>query len=140
LTLAAVYAPVAFAPGRTGRLFLEFALTLASAVLVSGFVALTLTPMMCTKLLQEHERRGRIYNFLERLFQGMADGYRRLLAATLKVRPLIVVIAIAVAGASGVLVMTLKSELAPIEDRGVVRAYGTGPEGATIDYTLRYSA
>src|SRR5690606_11170999 len=65
LTLAAVYAPVAFAPGRTGTLFAEFALTLAGAVLVSGFVALTLSPMMCSRLLREHEAHGRIYNFLE---------------------------------------------------------------------------
>ena len=81
LTLAAVYAPVAFAPGRTGRLFLEFALTLASAVLVSGFVALTLTPMMCSKLLKPHEKHGRIYNLLERFFVGMGNGYDRLLKA-----------------------------------------------------------
>jgi hypothetical protein len=70
LTLVAVYAPMAFATGRTGKLFIEFALTLAGAVLVSGFVALTLTPMMCAKLLREHEEHGRLYNLLERFFQG----------------------------------------------------------------------
>jgi multidrug efflux pump len=139
LTLAAVYAPVAFAPGRVGRLFLEFALTLAGAVIVSGFVALTLTPMMCSKLLRPHETHGRLYNALERFFDGMANGYRATLRATLRARPLIVLIGLAVAGASGFLFTTLKSELAPIEDRGVLRVMGTAPEGATIDYTSRYS-
>jgi multidrug efflux pump len=139
LTLAAVYAPVAFAPGRTGRLFLEFALTLAGAVLVSGFVALTLTPMMCSKLVKGHERHGRLYNMLERLFEGMAGGYRRLLRLSLRARPLVVVAGLAVAAASALLFVNMKSELAPIEDRGVIRAFGTAPEGATIDYTARYA-
>ncbi|WP_029007493.1 efflux RND transporter permease subunit [Azospirillum halopraeferens] len=139
LTLVAVYAPVAFASGRVGRLFLEFALTLAGAVLVSGIVALTLTPMMCSKLLKPHERHGRVYNALERMFDGMAGGYRAALRASLRVRPLIVLVALGVAGGGGLLLTMLKSELSPVEDRGVVRAFGTGPEGATIDYTFRYS-
>ncbi|WP_207486098.1 efflux RND transporter permease subunit [Arenibaculum pallidiluteum] len=139
LTLAAVYAPVAFAPGRTGRLFLEFALTLAGSVLVSGFVALTLTPMMCAKLIKSHEHHGRLYNALERLFNGLASGYRALLGWTLRVRFLVVFVGLGVAGASAVLFTHMKSELAPIEDRGVIRTFGTAPEGATIDYTARYA-
>ena len=138
LTLAAVYAPVAFAPGRTGRLFLEFALTLASAVLVSGFVALTLTPMMCSKLLKPHEKHGRIYNALERFFVGMGNGYDRLLKASLRARPLVVALALVVAGGSVVLFLSLKSETAPVEDRGVIMGMGVAPEGSTIDYTARY--
>ncbi len=70
LTLVAVYAPMAFSTGRTGKLFIEFALTLAGAVLVSGFVALTLTPMMCAKLLRHQEKHGRLYNWLERGFEA----------------------------------------------------------------------
>jgi multidrug efflux pump len=139
LTLAAVYTPVAFAPGRIGRLFLEFALTLAGAVLVSGFVALTLTPMMCSRLLRHQSSHGRVYNALERFFEGMNGAYRRCLGFTLRVRPVIVLAALAVAGASGVLFTPLKSELSPVEDRGVVRAMGSAPEGATIDYTARYA-
>ena len=77
LTLAAVYAPIAFAPGRTGRLFLEFALTLAGAVIVSGFVALTLTPMMCSKLLKHNPNPGRIFTAIERGFTAFENGYRR---------------------------------------------------------------
>jgi multidrug efflux pump len=76
LTLAAVYAPIAMTPGRTGRLFIEFALALAGAVLVSGFVALTLTPMMCSKLLRGHEKHGAIYNAIEWFLRGMIRGYR----------------------------------------------------------------
>ncbi|EWY42205.1 acriflavin resistance protein [Skermanella stibiiresistens SB22] len=138
LTLAAVYAPVAFAPGRTGRLFLEFALTLAGAVLVSGFVALTLTPMMCSKLLKGHESHGRFYNSLERFFVAMGNGYDRVLRASLRARPLIVLLAVGVAGASVVLFLSLKSETAPVEDRGLIQAIGVAPEGSTIDFTARY--
>src|SRR5690606_22975722 len=70
LTLVAVYAPMAFSTGRTGKLFIEFALTLAGAVLVSGFVALTLTPMMCAKLLRHHDKHSWLYNLLERGFDA----------------------------------------------------------------------
>jgi len=138
LTLAAVYAPVAFTAGRTGRLFSEFALTLAAAVLVSGFVALTLTPMMCSKLLRHGERHGRVYLALERFLNGVASVYRRSLAGALAVRPVIVLLGLAVAGSSVVLFYSLRSELAPLEDRGVIFTRGTAPEGATIDFTSRY--
>ncbi|MGZ8409193.1 MAG: efflux RND transporter permease subunit [Hyphomicrobium sp.] len=140
LTLAAVYAPIAFAPGKTGKLFLEFALTLAGAVIVSGWVALTLTPMMCAKLLRHQPQPGRVYLILERAFVAFENGYRSALKSALKMRPLILVLAAGVAGLSGVLFMTLKSELAPLEDRGVIRVRGTGPEGATVSYTARYAA
>ena len=138
LTLAAVYAPVAFAPGRTGKLFAEFALTLAGAVLVSGLVALTLSPMMCSVLLRNHEKHGKIYNAFERFFNSMNNGYRRLLIASLKVRPLIILMVLAVAGSCYFLLTNLKSELAPIEDRGVIFTAGTAPEGSTIDFTGQY--
>jgi multidrug efflux pump len=139
LTLAAVYAPVAFAPGRTGTLFAEFALTLAGAVLVSGGVALTLTPMMCSRLLRAHESHGRLYNFLERGIVALNRGYRRALVATLQVRPLVVLVALAVAGSSYFLLSGLKKELAPIEDRGVLFTAGNAPEGSTVDFTSRYA-
>lgn len=140
LTLVAVYAPIAFAPGKTGKLFSEFALTLAGAVVVSGWVALTLTPMMCAKLLRHEAHPGRVYLALERAFVAVENGYRSSLAAALKIRPLILLLAIAVAALSGVLFTALKSELAPLEDRGVIRVRGTGPEGATVSYTARYAA
>jgi multidrug efflux pump len=140
LTLAAVYAPIAFAPGKTGKLFLEFALTLAGAVIVSGWVALTLTPMMCAKLLRHQPQPGRVYLFLERAFVAFENGYRSALVSALSMRPFILILAAGVAGLSGVLFMTLKSELAPLEDRGVIRVRGSGPEGATVSYTARYAA
>src|SRR5262245_59530203 len=90
LTLASVYAPVAFMTGRTGKLFIEFALTLAGAVLVSGFVALTLSPMMCSKLLRKTERHGRLYNWIEAGIVGMTSGYRRALGRALGDRALVV--------------------------------------------------
>ncbi|KZD12585.1 efflux RND transporter permease subunit [Oceanibaculum pacificum] len=139
LTLAAVYAPVAFSEGRTGRLFIEFALALAGAVMVSGFVALTLTPMMCSKLLKGHESHGRLYNLLESAFNGMANGYRRLLLGSLKVRFLVVLIGIGVGGCSYLLFTNLKSELSPIEDRSTINVFSSAPEGSTLDFTDRYA-
>ncbi|WGD28386.1 efflux RND transporter permease subunit [Ancylobacter sp. WKF20] len=139
LTLAAVYAPVAFASGRTGRLFLEFALTLAGAVLISGFVALSLTPMMCSRLLRHEAKPGRVSAFIERGLSGLENGYRRWLTATLKVRPLVLLVALLVGASSGVLLYVLPSELSPVEDRGIVRVTGSGPEGSTLGYTTRYT-
>ncbi|MGQ0672621.1 MAG: efflux RND transporter permease subunit [Hyphomicrobium sp.] len=140
LTLAAVYAPIAFAPGKTGRLFLEFALTLAGAVIVSGFVALTLTPMMSSRLLRHESNPGRVFSALERAFTATENGYRRLLRGTMKARPLVLLVALGVAGVGALLFTTLKSELSPLEDRGVIRLRGSGPEGATLAYSARYTA
>jgi multidrug efflux pump len=140
LTLAAVYAPIAFAPGKTGRLFLEFALTLAGAVIISGFVALTLTPMMCSRLLRHETKPGRIFLLIERFLTGLENGYRRALSIALANRPVILLLATVVAGSCVYFFVNLKSELAPVEDRGVIRVRGTGPEGATLAYTSRYSA
>jgi multidrug efflux pump len=139
LTLAAVYAPIAFAPGRVGRLFLEFALTLAGAVLVSGFVALTLTPMMCSKILRHNPSPGRLFRFVEGAFEGVENGYRRMLGGSLRIAWLIIVAALAIAASSAFFFLNLKSELAPVEDRGLVQVRGNSPEGSTIGYTSRYS-
>ncbi|MEZ5629065.1 MAG: efflux RND transporter permease subunit, partial [Rhodocyclaceae bacterium] len=139
LTLAAVYAPVAFMTGRTGKLFIEFALTLAGAVIVSGFVALSLSPMMCSKLLKHETGHGRVYNAIEAVLGGMTHGYRRILAGALKARWLVLLVFALVVGASAWLLDTLKSELSPVEDRGFIIGVFSGPEGATIDYMDRYT-
>jgi multidrug efflux pump len=139
LTLSAVYAPVAFASGRTGRLFLEFALTLAGAVLVSGFVALTLTPMMCSRLLRHTERHGRFFTALENFFTGLDKRYRRGVTRALRMRPLMLAGTALVAAAAGIFFFLLPSELAPTEDRGVIMVRGSAPEGATLAYTDRYA-
>src|SRR5687768_3995000 len=138
LTLAAVYAPVAFTPGRTGRLFMEFALTLAGAVLISGFVALSLTPMMCAKLLKHEAKHGRLFTAIENLIRGLERGYRRALRQSLRIRPLVLLGALAVAGVGGYYFTLLKAELSPVEDRGVIQVSGTAPEGSTLAYTRRY--
>jgi multidrug efflux pump len=139
LTLAAVYAPVAFTTGRTGRLFIEFALTLAGAVLVSGFIALTLTPMMCARLLRHDPSPGRLVRAIDAVLDGLTRGYARLLRWTLSVRWLVVLLGLAVAGASVVLWNGMKRELAPIEDRATIVAIFNGPDGASMDYTDRYA-
>jgi multidrug efflux pump len=135
LTLASVFAPLAFATGRTGRLFIEFALTLAGAVIVSGFVALTLSPMMCSLLLRHQERHSWLYNTIERGLTAMTQGYRRTLTAALHNRWLIVALWAGIAVLGGVFFMLLKSELAPTEDRGVVFGIVTAPQGSTPQYT-----
>ena len=139
ITLAAVYAPVAFMTGRTGKLFTEFALTLAGAVIVSGFVALTLSPMMCSVMLRHAARHGRLYNLVERFFDGMTQGYRALLGLALKARWLVMLVFVGVAGASWSLLGLLKTELSPVEDRGFIIGVFSGPEGATLDFMDRYA-
>ncbi len=138
ITLAAVYAPVAFQTGRTGRLFIEFALTLAGSVIVSGFVALTLSPMMCSKMLKHEAKPNLFYRAGERVLAGMNNGYRRLLGWTFSARPLVVVVGLVAAGAAGWLFTKIPSELAPSEDRGFVSNIGFAPEGSTIDFTMAY--
>jgi len=139
ITLAAVFAPLAFSTGNTGRLFMEFALTVTSAVVVSGFVALTLTPMMCSKLLRRQSSHGRVYNALERFFNGLASGYRRLLTISLNRRLAVAGVFAAVSVIGATLFATLKSELSPLEDRGFFLGIMVAPEGATMDYTDGYA-
>jgi len=138
LTLAAVFAPLAFTPGRTGRLFGEFALTLAGAVLVSGFVALTLTPMMCSKLLRHNPKPGAFDRFMERRLLALSAGYATVLRWTLAHRWLVVLVMLASGGGSAYLYTNAKSELAPLEDRGVIAMPIRAPDGATMQYTARY--
>lgn len=139
LTLAAVYAPVAFTTGRIGRLFIEFALTLAGAVIVSGFVALTLSPMMCSKLLRHETKHGRVYNGIESFLNRMTNGYRAGLEWALDRLVGVAIVFVVVAGASGVLFSMMKQELSPIEDRGVIFTAISGPDGASLDYTESYA-
>jgi len=138
LTLTAVFAPVAFVPGNTGRLFAEFALTVASAVAVSGFVALTLTPMMCSRILKEHEKHGGLYLAMERFFHAMTEGYRRSLAWLLRVKVIVGFAFVAVIAATAGVLATLKDELSPLEDRGFFITLVIAPEGASMEYTDGY--
>jgi multidrug efflux pump len=149
LTLAAVFAPLAFTPGRTGRLFAEFALALAGSVIVSGFVALTLSPMMCSKLLKHVDKPGWFDRNMERVLVGITNAYGSMLHWTLSTaewgrikfsrRWLVVSVMIAAAIGTWTLFKSAKSELAPLEDRGVILTVINGPDGATMDYTTRYA-
>jgi multidrug efflux pump len=139
LTLAAVYAPVAFTTGRTGRLFVEFALTLAGAVLVSGFVALTLSPMMCSLLLRHDPKPNLLVRGIDAVVGAMVRGYAAALRFTLRVRWLVVLVGLAVAGASYTLFTGMKRELSPIEDRATIVGIFNGPDGASVEYTQRYA-
>ncbi len=138
-TLAAVFAPMGFSTGRTGKLFTEFALTLAGAVIVSGFVALTLSPMMSSKLLHFEKKHNAFYNYGEKLLESLNHGYRRLLKAALNGKAIIIIIVIATAAGAAGIFMQLQSELSPVEDRGTILAIGIAPEGSTPEYTDRYA-
>jgi multidrug efflux pump len=135
LTLVAVYAPLAFATGRTGRLFVEFALALAGSVAVSGFVALTLTPMMCAVLLRHQHSHGWLYNLVEGWLNGLNNVYRRALRFALAWRWGVVVLGLAVGLGMVPMFQIIKSELSPVEDRGVIYGIVTSPQGATVGYT-----
>ncbi len=142
LTLAAVFAPIGFMQGSTGKLFTEFAWTLAGAVLVSGFVALSLTPMMCALLLKPHQGRqahSRVYNLIEGFLGGLTLRYQRLLGQALDAWPLVLGVLLLMVLASAWLFSGLKSELAPTEDTGTIVGVFNGPDGATIAYTGRYA-
>src|SRR5262245_3788784 len=121
VTLAAVYAPIGFVSGLTGALFREFAFTLAGSVIVSGIVALTLSPMMCSRLLRPPSVDSRGFPaFLDRLFDGLRQRYQRRLHKTLNFRALTVLILAGILGITGVMFASTPNELAPEEDQGVI--------------------
>jgi multidrug efflux pump len=148
LTLVAVFAPLAFTPGRTGRLFAEFALALAGSVMVSGVVALSLSPMMCSKLLKHNPNPSFFDKGMGQLLDSLTRGYGYLLRWTLtgwrlggfelSRRWLVVGVMVLAAYGSYHLFVNAKSELAPMEDRGVILVIINGPDGATLDYTQKY--
>ncbi|BDQ64573.1 MULTISPECIES: multidrug efflux RND transporter permease subunit [Shewanella] len=134
ITLAAVYAPIALMGGITGSLFKEFALTLAGSVFISGIVALTLSPMMCAKILKPHTAPNRFEMGVENFLTGLTRRYSNMLDAVMLHRPVIVAFAIIVFASLPVLFKFIPSELAPNEDKGVVMMMGTAPSTANLDY------
>ena len=148
LTLVAVFAPLAFTPGRTGRLFAEFALALAGSVMVSGVVALSLSPMMCSKLLKHNPNPSFFDKGMGQVLDSLTRGYGHLLRWTLtgwrlggfelSRRWLVVGVMVLASYGSYHLFINAKSELAPMEDRGVILVIINGPDGATLDYTQKY--
>ncbi|MGL4638354.1 MAG: efflux RND transporter permease subunit, partial [Shewanella sp.] len=134
ITLAAVYAPIALMGGITGSLFKEFALTLAGAVFISGIVALTLSPMMCAKILKPHTTPNRFELGVESFLDNLTRRYSNMLDAVMARRPVIVAFALIVFASLPVLFKFIPSELAPTEDKGVVMMMGTAPSTANLDY------
>ncbi|MGV0959648.1 MAG: efflux RND transporter permease subunit [Limnohabitans sp.] len=140
MTLAAVFAPLAFTPGRTGKLFTEFALALAGSVIVSGFVALTLSPMMSSQLLRHNPHPGWFDRNMERWLTALSGAYERLLSVVLrKARWLVLLVMVGSGVAIALVYPGMKQELAPMEDRGTLLATVTAPDGSTLDYTDRYA-
>ncbi len=136
VSLAAVFLPLIFLSGLTGRLFREFGITLAGCVLVSAFVALTLSPMMCRFLLKAHgEKPNFFYRITEPFFRGMTNGYRNTLGPFLRWRWLAVPVLLVNGGLIAWLVTAIPRELAPLEDRENIRVNVTAPEGASFEYT-----
>lgn len=140
ITLAAVYAPIGFMGGLTGGLFKEFAFTLASAVIISGVIALTLSPMMCSKLLTSDMRGNKFVNTLDKWFETLKNRYQQSLAGTLKYRAVVVVFAITVLISCGFLYVFTQKQLAPVEDQSVLFISATAPEYANLDYTQTFTA
>jgi multidrug efflux pump len=138
LTLAAVLAPLAFTGGLTGALFQEFAFALAGAVIISGVVALTITPMMSARLLRAGHA-GRFQRFVDRSFDRIANWYERRVSSSLAYRPVTFLVVLALIGATGFMFTKTTTELAPEEDQGALFAILNGPRYATKEYTSLYT-
>ncbi len=139
ITLAAVYAPVGIQGGLTGALFREFAFTLAGAVVVSGVVALTLSPMMGANLLRAGDTERGFAGWINRRFEGLRRIYIRMLAGTLRYQPVVVVFWLIVAALTVPFYMFSQRELAPAEDQGVVFSYIQASANSTLDQTKLYT-
>lgn len=139
ITLAAVYAPIGFTQGLTGSLFREFAFTLAGAVVISGIIAVTLSPMMSSKLLKSHGSQSRFASFVDRRFTSLENWYGRRLKGSLDYRWVTLTIVAVLLATTGYLFMKTSSELAPEEDQGAYLGLVNAPKYATADYTQEFS-
>ena len=141
LTLVAVFVPISFMGGNIGRLFAEFGFTLAAAVVVSSLVALTLTPMLCSKWLRhspESAEGHRLWAASEKVLNGLTHGYKRLLRFSLNQPGLLLGLGIVGLIVAVVIFPRLPQELAPTEDRGVIIMPASAPRGSTVEYTDHY--
>ncbi len=139
VALVAVFVPIVFLQGTTGRLFREFSIVIAGAVVISSFVALTFTPMISTKLLTRNVTDNWFYRKTEPWFEKIIGGYSRALEVFLKVRWLAPLVLIGAGIVIWLLWTMLPSEMAPLEDRSNIRINSTAPEGATFAYMMRYA-
>jgi multidrug efflux pump len=138
ITLAAVYAPIGFLGGLTGALFREFAFTLAGSVIISGVVALTLSPMMCSVLLKSGSEHGRFAKIVDNVFGKVTDWYGRKLDRSLDYRPITGIFAVTILFLVGFMYMHTNKELAPEEDQGILFSVTKAPQYANIDYSNFY--
>src|SRR5690606_24676765 len=140
-TLVAVYLPIGFQGGLTGVLFTEFAFTLAGSVLLSGVIALTLSPMMSSKILKPHEEggKGRLEAWLDDRFERLRHNYRRRLHGALEPKSVILVFGVIVLVSCVFLYITAPKEPAPLEDEGFIFAIASADPTATLDYVERYT-
>ena len=139
VTLVAVFFPIVFLQGVTGRLFREFSIVIAGAVMISSFVALTFTPMISSKLLKQGASEGRFYKFTEPFFKWLNGLYARSLAAFMRKRWLAIVFLVGSLGFILYMWTSIPSEMAPLEDRSMINVSSTAQEGATFDYMLKYT-
>lgn len=133
-TLVAVYAPIGFMGGLVGSLFTEFAFTLAGTVVISGIVALTLSPMLSGKILKPHGNPGRFEKLVEHTFNGLANSYKAALSSLMATKSVVIFFALVVLASIYFMVMMSQSELAPTEDQGILFYQGLAPQTATLDY------
>lgn len=139
ITLVAVFFPIVFMEGTTGRLFREFSFVVAGSVIISSFAALTFTPMLATKLLVKREKKSWFYRKTEPFFEGLNRVYARWLSAFLKRRWLAVAIMVVALGASAWMWNSIPAEMAPLEDRSSITIRTSGPEGVTYEYMRDYT-
>lgn len=138
-TLAAVYAPIGFMTGITGALFKEFAFTLAFSVIISGIIALTLSPMMCSKILNKSMSQQRLVQYIDTTFENVKNWYHEKLTNALEFRPVTLVFAAIILIMCVLLAITTVKELAPSEDQSIVLVSATGPESSNLNYLTRYT-
>lgn len=138
-TLLVVYLPIGMMGGVTGSLFREFAFTLAATVLISGVLALTLSPMMCSKIIDENTIKLKMVQYVDKLFHSFRQTYQRVLASVLNYKYWLLFLGLFVMANSAYFFMQSQSELAPQEDQGVIFAFGTAPQYASLDYDIAFA-
>ncbi|HEX4046000.1 MAG TPA: efflux RND transporter permease subunit [Gammaproteobacteria bacterium] len=138
-TLAAVYAPIGFMTGLTGALFKEFAFTLSFSVILSGIIALTLSPMMCSKLLNSSMMHQKLVIYIDSLFDHLKHGYARRLHMVVENRAVVVAFAVIMLIGCLLIALTTKTELAPDEDQSILFMQLSAPKYANIDYTTKFT-
>ncbi|OWS72447.1 multidrug efflux protein [Polynucleobacter aenigmaticus] len=139
IVLIAVYIPIGFQGGLTGALFTEFAFTLASAVAVSGLIALTLSPMMCSRIFTEEQEASPFVQKIDRIFEKVHHSYQTTLRELLSTWQVIIVMGVILLGAVAYLYATARAELAPTEDQGIVLMQASGPPNSTVNQMQTYA-